>query len=122
MISGQRNISDEFEVLSIDNVDQVRIPFGILAATFHVVVLVNGIEHRAIDARRKFNLVNDAVVLATHEFNRSEIVIPVRHNKIIGLGQKKNRMGASKPGDALQAFTSHKVKNFDGLVVLGREE
>src|SRR6267154_2825285 len=122
MISGQRNIPNQLEGFGINDVNQVRASFGVFATAFHVVVFVYGIEHGAIDARRKLDLIDDAVVLATHKFNRPEIVVPIGHNKIIGLGQKKNGMGASKPCDALEARTAHKIENLDGLVILGRKE
>src|SRR6266404_4783933 len=122
MISGQRNIPNQLEGFGINDVNQVRASFGVFATTLHIVVLVYGIENGAIDTRWKLDLVDDAVVLAAHEFNRPEIVVPIGHNKIIGLGQKKNGVRASKSCDALEACTTHKIENLDGLVILGREE
>ena len=80
VISRQRNISNKLEGFGINDVNQVCVSFGVFAATFHVVVLVDGIENGAIDARWKFNFIDNAIVLATHEFNHACVVVPIRHN------------------------------------------
>src|ERR1700726_370337 len=121
MISWKRNIPDQFECLGINNVNQVRASFGVVAATFHVVILVHRIEYCAVHGRGKLDLIEDAVVFPTHQFNHPEAV-PVGDDKIIGLGKKNNRVGLSESLDTLNACTGHKIENLDGLLILGCEE
>jgi len=63
------------------------------ASAFHVVVLVDGIEHSVIDVRFQFDCFINLVLLAIDEFDC--IIVTVRNNQLIGVRQINHheRMG-----------------------------
>src|ERR1700692_2167706 len=103
-LARQRDVPDEFEVLGIDNVDEVSLPTRFVAAALDVKILAGGIENRLIHAIRKFYFINDLVILSAHQFDPSEIISSIGDDKFVGVRQINNVVGFTKSFDGANSF------------------
>src|ERR1700730_4102702 len=103
-LARKRDVPDKFEVLGIDNVNEVSLPARFVATALDVKILVYGIENRLVHAIRKFYFVNDLVILSSDQFDPSEIISSIGNDKLIGIRQINNVVGFTKSFDGMNPF------------------
>jgi hypothetical protein len=108
------------ERLGIDDVESVSLRAGFVAAALNIVVLVYGIEDRAVHARGKFDGAEDLIVLSAHQFDHAEI-IAVRHDQLVDIRQKERGMRLTKSSDAVKVLAVE-VENLNALLIFGGEK
>src|ERR1700692_4338294 len=121
-LARQRDVPDEFEVLGVDNVNEVSLPTRFVATALDIKILVGGIENCLIHAIGKFYFINDLVILSVHQFDPSEVVSSIGDDKLVGVSQINNVVGFTKSFDGVNPFARVEVKNLDRLTVLSAEE
>src|SRR5258706_3683374 len=121
-LARKRHVPDEFEILGVNNVNEVNLPTRLVAAGLDVKKLVGGIENRLIHAIRKFYFINDLVILSAHQFDPSEIISSIGDDKLVGVRQINNVVRFTKSLDGVNPFACVEVKNLDRLTILSAKE
>src|SRR6202035_39995 len=82
----QRDISDEFKVLGVDNAKHVRLGVWPLASAFHVIIFVHRIVDTAIHIGGQFYFIEDLVIAATYQVDRSGLRVSLGNDEGIWPG------------------------------------
>ena len=78
-------VAQQFKILGIDNVQFVSLGTRLMAAAFHLIVVIDRVEYRATGAPGKFDLVDDLIILAIQEFNHPDIIASVAFSRFSSL-------------------------------------